>query len=107
MSRWLQERTTQLLGARTSRRGFLARTAVVGSALATNPVEYVLKPTSAYAATCQCRNQPCVCGTACCDGYTDFCCTLNGNNTCPGGTIPRRPRFQRIRASTPETRSQS
>ena len=38
MSRWLQERTTQLLGARTSRRGFLARTAVVGSALASNPV---------------------------------------------------------------------
>ncbi len=37
VSRWLQERTTQLLGARTSRRGFLARTAVVGSALATNP----------------------------------------------------------------------
>ncbi len=88
MSRWLQEQTTQLLGARTSRRGFLARTAVVGSALATNPLDYVLKPTSAYAATCQCRNQPCVCGTACCDGYTDFCCTLNGLNTCPSGTIP-------------------
>jgi hypothetical protein len=88
MSRWLQERTTQLLGARTSRRGFLARTAVVGSALATNPVDYVLRPTSAYAATCQCRNQPCVCGTACCDGYTEFCCTLTGHNTCPGGTVP-------------------
>jgi hypothetical protein len=88
MSRWLQERTTRLLGAYTDRRGFLAKSAVVGSALATNPLQYVLKPTSAYAATCNCRGQPCVCGSACCDGYTDFCCTLTGFNSCPGGTVP-------------------
>lgn len=24
----------------------------------------------------------------CCDGYTEFCCTLNGVNGCPSGTVP-------------------
>jgi hypothetical protein len=66
----------------------LVRSAVVGSALATNPVDFTLKPISAFAATCQCRGQNCSCGTACCDGYTEFCCTLTGDNKCPGGTIP-------------------
>lgn len=65
----------------------LVRSALVGSALATNPVGLVFKPMSAYAATCMCRGQSCACGTACCDGYTEFCCTLTGSNQCPSGTV--------------------
>ncbi|MDQ1428678.1 MAG: hypothetical protein QOK39_2154 [Acidimicrobiaceae bacterium] len=72
--------------ARTDRRGFLTRAAVVGSALAVNPVEYVLKPMSALAAVCSCVGSGCSCGSACCDGYTEFCCTLSGRNACPPGT---------------------
>lgn len=80
------DKTSTLLASRTSRRGMLVRSAVVGSALATNPTGYVLRPISAYAAACQCRGQACSCGTACCDGYTEFCCTLSGANKCPAGT---------------------
>ena len=87
MSQRLAERASEWIGTRTSRRGFLVRTAVGGAALSTSPLDFTLRPISAYAAACQCRNQPCSCGTACCDGYTEFCCTLNGSNTCPPGTI--------------------
>ncbi len=45
------------------------------------------RPVSAYAAVCECRSQPCSCGTACCDGYTEFCCNITGSNSCPSGTI--------------------
>jgi len=83
----LVEKTSSVLAARTSRRGMLVRSAVVGSALAVNPLDYVLRPMSAYAAACTCRGQNCSCGTACCDGYTEFCCTLNGKNTCPPGSV--------------------
>lgn len=74
------------LAARTDRRGFLARSAVVGSALVVNPIEYILKPMTAYAAVCSCAGTGCDCAAACCDGYTDFCCTIHGINTCPPGT---------------------
>ncbi len=67
-------RTAGILSGGHSRRRFLARTAVVGSALAVNPVTYLLKPGTAYGA---------VCGT-CGDGWTAFCCTINnGSNSCP------------------------
>jgi hypothetical protein len=81
------EKTSAVLAARTSRRGMLVRSAVIGSALAVNPIDFALRPVSAYAAACMCRGQNCSCGTACCDGYTEFCCTLTGNNTCPSGSI--------------------
>ena len=71
----------RLLAARTSRRGFLARSAVVGSALATTPVAFLLRPGTAYAS---------VCGpsSSCSAGYTVFCCTINrGVNSCPPGTL--------------------
>ena len=87
MSQRLAERVSEWIGTRTSRRGFLVRTAVGGAALSTNPLDWALRPISAYAAACECRGQPCACGTACCDGYTEFCCTLNGQNTCPPGTV--------------------
>lgn len=67
-------RTAGILSGRSSRRRFLARTAVVGSALAVNPLTYILKPGTAYGA---------VCGS-CGDGWTAFCCTVNGGkNSCP------------------------
>jgi hypothetical protein len=72
--------------SRTSRRGFLARAALAGSALTVAPMQYLLRPVSAYAAVCNCSGQSCACGSTCCDGYTEFCCTLTGTNTCPPGT---------------------
>jgi len=87
MSGWLLERVSDVLERRTSRRGFLVRTAVVGSALAVDPLDYVLHPGTAYGAVCRCGNPSCACSSACCDGYTEFCCTLNGSNTCPSGTF--------------------
>ncbi len=77
-----------MIAANTSRRGFLTRSAVVGSAVAAAPAAYVLRPGTAYAAICSCNNQSCNCNQTCCDGYTEFCCTMTGENTCPTGTIP-------------------
>jgi len=88
VSVWLVDRAAAALGARTSRRGFLARSSLVATALAVAPAEYVLRPGTAYGAICGCVGQSCTCGSACCDGYTEFCCTLHhGSNTCPPGTF--------------------
>ncbi len=62
----LLERSTAVLEKRTSRRGFLARTALVGSALAVAPTAYLLRPGSAYAAVCGD-------GASCSSGWTAFC----------------------------------
>jgi hypothetical protein len=62
---------------RTSRRGFLGGAAVIGAALAVNPWSYLTRPASAYDAVCGSHN-------TCADGYSVFCCTINGgNNSCP------------------------
>lgn len=77
----LVEKLAGLLDRRTSRRGFLSRTAVVGSALAVAPTSYVLRPGTAYAN---------VCGTdsTCGSGYTVFCATINnGVNRCPPNAL--------------------
>ncbi len=67
----------------------MVRAAVVGSALTVAPADYVLRPGTAYGAICGCAGQTCDCGSLCCDGYTQFCCTINGgSNSCPPGTIP-------------------
>ncbi len=67
---------------RVSRRSFLLRTAVVGSALAIDPLRYVLRPGTAYASLC---GPDADCGS----GWTVFCCSINGGaNTCPPGSIP-------------------
>jgi LGFP repeat len=72
---------TGWLSRRTSRRGFLVRAGVVGSALAVDTVGFVLKPQSAYAAVCG----P---GASCSSGWTVFCATINnGVNACPPGSI--------------------
>src|ERR1700676_2335306 len=81
------DRLAAALEHRTSRRGFLVRTAVVGSALAVDPLDYLLHPGTAYAYVCRCGSSGCRCGSLCCDGYTEFCCTTTGSNTCPPGTF--------------------
>lgn len=81
------ERAVGYLADRLDRRNFLGKAAVVGSAAVVAPLEFGLRPRSAYAAVCNCSGSSCACGSLCCDGYTEFCCTLNGVNACPPGTI--------------------
>lgn len=87
MSSRLAGVVNRLARRHTSRRSFLARTAVAGSALATVPGQWILRPNTAYAAVCNCQGQSCQCGSLCCDGYTDFCCTIYGRNDCPPGSV--------------------
>jgi uncharacterized protein with LGFP repeats len=68
---------TALQPKRLSRRGFPWRTTVVGTALAVNPFDFILKPGTAYASVCGA-------GASCSSGWTAFCCTINGGaNLCP------------------------
>ncbi len=71
-------RTSSLFGGRHSRRSFLVKAAVVGSAVAVNPFDFILKPGTAYGYLCG----------SCSDGWTAFCCTINsGRNSCPPGSF--------------------
>lgn len=73
--------TSSLLDRRVSRRRLLARLAVVGSAVTTSGLDYVLKPGSAYASVC---GEQHTCGS----GWTAMCCTINhGINRCPPGSF--------------------
>lgn len=73
-----------LLERRVSRRGALTRAAVAGSAFAVAPVRYLLRPGTAWAVI---GPGDCPPGARCNDGYTAFCCELEGgNNRCPDGT---------------------
>jgi len=72
---------TGWLAHRTSRRGFLLRAGVLGTALAVDPRGYVLRPGTAYAAVCG----P---GASASSGWTVFCATVNsGVNACPPGSV--------------------
>ena len=72
---------SRALGARTSRRGFLTRSTVVGAAVVAAPSAFLLRPNSAEAAVCGGRS-------TCSGGYTVFCCTINrGLNACPPNTF--------------------
>ncbi len=65
----------------SNRRSFLVRTAVVGSALSVAPLDFILRPGTAYANVCG----P---GASCDSGWTAFCCTVNnGRNSCPPGSF--------------------
>ena len=79
----------EFLLSRTSRRGFLAKATVTATALTVAPTELLLKPGSAYGFICECApGSNCDRSSACCDGYTQFCCTINnGVNACPPGTF--------------------
>lgn len=87
MSQRLAEAASRYLARRSPRRGFLAKSAVVGSAVVAAPSEFLLKPRRAYAAICSCAGSACDCGALCCDGYTEFCCQIYGTNGCPPGSL--------------------
>ena len=87
MPRSVLSRATDAVANRLDRRSFIARSAVVGSALVTAPTDVLLRPTSAYAAVCSCQGRACDCGSLCCDGYTEFCCAIYGANACPSGSL--------------------
>ena len=75
------DRVTGWLSGRTSRRGFLLRAGLLGTALAVDPKGYVLRPGTAYAAVCGPGSGPT-------SGWTVFCATINdGVNACPPGSI--------------------
>ena len=75
------------LERRTGRRGFLRRLTLWSTAMATATTTFTMRPTSAYAAICGCSNQNCDCSSKCCGGYTEFCCTIYGENACPPGGV--------------------
>jgi hypothetical protein len=83
----LVEAASRFLGARTSRRGFLRGSAIVGSALVVAPAAYVLRPGSAYSQVVRTPSN-CPSGSRCASGgWTQFCCTVTGVNTCPPGSM--------------------
>src|SRR5262249_20023505 len=82
LSEKLVEVASEGLRRRSSRRGFLFRSAVVGSALAVNPFKFAVKPGTAYASLCG----PDATWSS---GGTVFCGPINkGQTSCPPGTIP-------------------
>lgn len=83
----LTDRAAAFVDRRSSRRGFLSKTAIVGSALTVAGPTYVLRPGTAYAAVCSCLGRSCDCSSLCCDGYTEFCCAIYGENACPPNTL--------------------
>jgi hypothetical protein len=90
MTQRLVDEAASILERYTSRKGFLIRVATVGSALTVAPLRYLLYPQNAYAVCsgCGCGANNCTGTGGCCDGYTTFCCTINGgSNTCPSGTV--------------------
>ncbi len=77
ISERLVNRISRRKGNGSSRRGFLAGAAMAGAALAVNPWGFLVRSASAYAAVCGSDAQ-------CSDGYSVFCCTINGGvNSCP------------------------
>lgn len=72
---------------RPTRRKVLQRVAMAGAAITVAPSTFMFRPGTAYAAICGCSGQSCDCGSTCCDGYTEFCCTMSGVNRCPSDTL--------------------
>jgi len=89
MSATLVERASGFLESRLSRRSFINRSAYAGSAVAIGAgLDLVLKPGTAYGLVCTCGNGSCGCGSTCCAGYTEFCCSINGGyNYCPTNSV--------------------
>jgi hypothetical protein len=82
------DKVSGFLESRLSRRSFVVRSTFAGSALTVGGAGYVLRPGTAYAQMCICGDGNCGCGSTCCNGFTEFCCVLNGGfNFCPENTI--------------------
>ncbi len=76
-TRLVRKASSVLSRGSTSRRSFLGKTALVGSAIAANPITYLLRPGTAYASLCGD-------GNTCDSGWSAFCCSVNGgSNSCP------------------------
>lgn len=80
------ERSAATLARGLTRWSFLTRATAVAAAAAAAPVKTLLYPNVASAhAGC---HGGCT-GGLCCDGWTTFCCTINGgSNTCPACSAP-------------------
>ncbi len=89
MTTSLVERASTFLETHLSRRSFINRSAMAGSAVAVGSgLDLVLKPGTAYGYVCTCGNGSCGCGSTCCSGFSEFCCSVNGGyNYCPTGTV--------------------
>ena len=89
MTTTLVERASSFLESRISRRSFINRSAYAGSAVAIGAgLDLVLKPGTAYGQICTCGNGNCGCGSTCCSGFSEFCCSVNGGyNYCPTNTV--------------------
>ena len=91
MSQRLAERAAHWLRPRSNRRDFIRTAAMVGTALAVAPADFILRPGSAYAVTnADMPTRQCPSGSICKnEGWHEFCCALNddGANACPVGTI--------------------
>ncbi len=85
----LVERASGFLESKLSRRSFINRSAYAGSAVAIGSgLDLVLKPGTAYGLVCSCGNGSCGCGSTCCSGFSEFCCSVNGGyNYCPADTV--------------------
>ncbi len=89
----LIDRAASIVESRTDRRGFIGRSALVGSAVAVTNGSFLVRPGTAYGAICSCPRQAgsdgqaCNCSDLCCDGYTEFCCQIYGANSCPTETV--------------------
>src|SRR6185437_10430269 len=85
----LVERASGFLESKLSRRSFVNRSAFVGSAVAVGSgVDLLLRPGTAYGYICECGDAGCGCGSTCCSGFSEFCCSINGGyNYCPTGTV--------------------
>jgi hypothetical protein len=80
---WFVEKTSGALGARVSRRGFIAKTTLVGTAVAASGCAVITQPGPPFQRITDCGG-----GRLCRDGYTEFCCVINkGVNACPPGSI--------------------
>ena len=79
---WLVSKASGVLERKSSRRGFILGSAMVGSAVAVAGCAPGTQPGTPYSHITDCG------GGLCTDGYTEFCCTINnGANVCPPGTF--------------------
>jgi hypothetical protein len=79
---WLVNKAAGVLERKSSRRGFLLGSAMVGSAVAVAGCAPGTQPGTPYSHITDCTSGLCT------DGYTEFCCTINnGVNACPTGSF--------------------
>ena len=80
---WLVEKTSGFLDTRLSRRSFVSKATLAGTAVAASGCAVITQPGSPFTYITNCGG-----GSLCRDGYTEFCCVINqGVNACPPGSI--------------------